>query len=188
MIRSLLPVLVLLALALLSTVYLFSLEADLRPGAQGEARAPKLIGNGLRTTLVSDTGQPARRLVAASAVEGPGESGTDMVGPRLVLYEQGEQATAARSRTGWLSSDYQLLLLLNSVEIESFPGPERTEGRLITEYLEVYPETNRAATDRPVRITSPGHVVDAVGMRADLERNIVELLSEVKGRHELNHN
>jgi len=188
MIRSLLPVLILIVLALLSTIYLFNLEADLRPGAQAEARAPKLIGNGLRTTLLSEHGKPERRLVAARAVEGPGDAGTDMVGPRLVLYEQGEPATVARARSGWLSSDYQLLLLLNSVEIDNFPGPERTEARLTTEYLEVYPETKQAATDRSVRITSPGHVVDAVGMRADLERNTIELLSEVKGRHELNRN
>jgi lipopolysaccharide export system protein LptC len=188
MIRSLLPVLVLLLLALLSTIYLFSLEANLRPDAQGEARAPKLIGNGLRTTLMSENGQPARRLVAARAVEGPGATGTDMVGPRLLLYDRGEPATAARSRTGWLSSDYQLLLLLSSVEIVNFPGPERTEGRLTTEYLEVYPETKQATTDRPVRISSPGHVVDAVGMRADLEQNIIELLSKVRGQHDLNHN
>jgi LPS export ABC transporter protein LptC len=186
MIRSLLPVLVLIALALLSTVYLSRLEADLRPDTAVASRAPKLLGSDLMVTTMAASGLPSQRLVAASAVEGPRASGTDLVAPRMILYEDGAPATTARARNGWLSSDHELLLLLDSVQIDNLAGDGRTEGRLTTEYLEVYPNDRQALTDRPVRLTSPGHVVDAVGLRADFERNIVELLSKVRGRHEIN--
>lgn len=186
MIRSVLPILMLIALALLSTVYLSRLEADLRPNTRTESRAPKLMGTSLRATTMTESGYPSERLLAASAVEGPGDGGTDLVRPRMVIFQEGEATTKARSDTGWLSSDHELLLLMNSVRIDNLPGEERTEGRMTTEYLEVYPRDRQAVTDRPVRLTSPGHVVDAVGLRADFERDIVELLSEVKGRHEIN--
>ena len=185
MIRSLLPVLVLLALAVLSTVYLSTLEANLRPDNRAESRAPKLIGTGLRSITMAEDGQRLRHLVTARAVEGPRESGTDLTAPRMVLYEDGGPATTARALTGWLSSDHELLLLMDAVQINNLPGPGRTEARMITDYLEVYPSDQQAVTDRAVRLTSPGHVLDGVGLRADFERNIIELLSEVKGRHEI---
>lgn len=186
MIRSLLPLLVLVVLALLSTLYLSRLEADLRPDTSARQRAPKMVGEGLRYRTTDDSGQAAYRLDSILATEGPGEAGTDLVAPRLVSYTNGTPSVTGRSDDGWLSADRNLLLLMNAVRIDQLPIAGRTAARLSTEYLEIYPQTREARTNREVHLTSPGHVVDAVGMRADLEANTVELLSRVRGRHDLN--
>ena len=53
-----------------------------------------------------------------------------------------------------------------------------------TDFLTVYPDTKTLTTDRAVSLVSPGSLVTAVGMTGDLNRNIIRLLDQVKGRHE----
>jgi lipopolysaccharide export system protein LptC len=55
---------------------------------------------------------------------------------------------------------------------------------LTTERLIVKPGEQYAETDKAVKMRSPQGVTDAVGMRALMEEDRVELLSEVRGRYD----
>jgi lipopolysaccharide export system protein LptC len=55
---------------------------------------------------------------------------------------------------------------------------------LTTERLVVKPGEQYAETDKAVNMRSPQGVTDAVGMRALMNQDRIELLSEVKGRYE----
>ncbi len=56
-----------------------------------------------------------------------------------------------------------------------------------TSKLTFYPDQNRAETDRKVYLSSPGTTLNGVGMRANFEQQIFQLLSKVKSRHNVTH-
>lgn len=57
-------------------------------------------------------------------------------------------------------------------------------SELTTPYLTVKPKRQYAETDKPVMIVSAGSTTKAVGMKAFLQRDKIQLLSKVRGIHE----
>lgn len=169
--------------AIWSTWYLHRLEADLNSRDGNIALAPRMIGDDLSVTMLDEEGEALYNVLMARAVQGPGDSGVDLEQPRMLFLDEGATEMTVRSERGWLAEDQSVLRLMNAVEIRRVAGEDAPESTLSTEYLEIHPEEEIALTPRSVRITSPGHVVDAIGMRADLARNHVELQAQVRGRH-----
>ena len=54
---------------------------------------------------------------------------------------------------------------------------------LNTSLLTYYPDSNVAETKRKVTMTSPGTRITGVGMKADLEQQLFQLLAKVKSKH-----
>ena len=55
---------------------------------------------------------------------------------------------------------------------------------LTTPALNVWPKKDYAETDQPVTVVSDGLRLDAVGMKAYIDDQRVEFLSQVRGRYE----
>lgn len=183
-IHSLLPILLLSVIAAASTWYLHRLEADLNSRNKSLALAPRMIGEDLSVTAVDDQGDAIYKVQVLRAVQGPRESGVDLVQPHMQFLDEGEANIVVRSKKGWLAEDQKVLRLIQAVEVERIGTGDEPPSTLSTEYLEIHPEEEVAVTPRAVRITMPGHVVDAIGMRADLARMHVELQAQVRGQHE----
>jgi lipopolysaccharide export system protein LptC len=108
----------------------------------------------------------------------------DIEQPRFVIPDQDGAPWKARSRRAWLSRDGNELQLHGAVVLL---GPQESDAapiRLETERLNVFPRENRVDTDLAVTGTEPGSILRGRGMRADLDARRVELMSEVRIRHE----
>ena len=107
----------------------------------------------------------------------------DIDQPRFRVPD-GEGGTwLARARDGWVQSDASQVRLLGDVWVTS-PDSGAGPTELRSELVDIFPRERRLATTDPVTITAPGSILRAVGMRADLQTRYVELLSEVRARHE----
>jgi lipopolysaccharide export system protein LptC len=106
--------------------------------------------------------------------------------PRLAFPDRHGEVWTSRSRRAWLSRDGSELRLHEQVELLGPPGePGEDEPlRLQSERLDVFPRENRVATEAAVTVTEPGSILRGRGLRADLDTRRVELLSEVRIRHE----
>ena len=182
--KTALPLLLLSAVAVFSTWYLYRLESDLYAHDSSVTLAPRLMGDDVEITSLNEEGGAVYRIQVARAVQGPGESGVDLVRPHMVFFDDGVAELTVRSDRGWLSDDRKFLRLLQAVRVEGMGAAQASQPTLTTEYLEIYPEKEIAVTPRPVRISMPGHVVDAIGMRVDLARSHIELKAQVRGQHE----
>jgi len=60
------------------------------------------------------------------------------------------------------------------------------KSELVSERLVVKPEQQYVETDKAVMLTTAGSTTRAIGMRAYLKQDKIELLSNVRGTHELN--
>jgi lipopolysaccharide export system protein LptC len=184
LLRSLLPIALLLIMAVASTWYLTRLEADLEAARSTESTAARLKGREVTLTIFDENGAIDHRLVAERVHQGPAGSGTDLIHPRLAQYRDGFAVTTGTALAGWVSEDRERVRMLNDVELTHRPDPDAPETRLLTEFLEYEPGPKRATTDRLVTIVRPGLRVEGVGMRADLINETVHLLSQVRGTHE----
>ena len=90
------------------------------------------------------------------------------------------RATAARAKT---DPDGDRVDLIDDVVLRQLPadGPPMT---LRTSRLTVLTEAGRADTDRPVTAEGRAWRIDATGMTAWFDRDLVELHHEVNGRYE----
>ncbi len=90
------------------------------------------------------------------------------------------RATAARART---DPDSERVDLINDVVLRQLPmdGPPMT---IRTSRLTVLTQAGRADTERPITAEGPEWRIDATGMTAWFDRDLVELHHEVDGRYE----
>lgn len=71
-------------------------------------------------------------------------------------------------------------------DVQAWQSVEGGRSELLTEELIIFPNRQFAETDKAVKMRSPQGETDAVGMRANLERDHIELLSEVRGTYTSN--
>ncbi len=82
------------------------------------------------------------------------------------------------SRTGIMIGDTEIQMFGDVVISNKEEGTE-----LHTEELHYFPERREANSDVAVRVRKFNDTTRAIGMRADLNRNRVELLRQVEGEH-----
>jgi lipopolysaccharide export system protein LptC len=100
------------------------------------------------------------------------------------MYRQEGEPWHVRSERGWVSPSGDVMLLLGKVHIWRNNASGLKELDIKTEDLRVLPEDEYGETDKPVLITTPTSETRGVGMKAHLAESRLELLSNVKTRHE----
>lgn len=178
--RTYLAPLVLAALALGSAWYLLHLdtgEFDLGEATKG---LPDFFVEQFTTTTMDDQGRPKRRLEAQYMAHFPDTGTTELQQPYLVLYDPGKPPWHVRSERGWVSPDNSLMLLLGEVHIWRNTRDGEPNLEIDTEDLRVFPEERIGETEQPVVISTPRSRTHSMGMRAYMEQNRLELLSQVR--------
>lgn len=132
------------------------------------------------------------------ALDGEGKESFTVTGPHLQRDPAGKSLTLdqprfsfpgrdgrwnARSDTAWVSPGADEVHLRTRVRLV---GPRSAAGlRTVfsTAELVVYPDTERAATDRTVTITQGDSILAGTGLAVDMRAKRFQLLSDVKGRY-----
>lgn len=107
----------------------------------------------------------------------------DITKPELTLHSAGSPPWTVIADTGKASDNGNLIQLWDNVHLWQTDA-QGQKSELVTPYLVVKPEQQYAETDKPVMITSPGNVTHAVGMKAYLQTDTIQLLSQVRSIHE----
>ena len=182
--RHLLP-LGLLLLAAGGSLWLAHLEEP--PPRRAGGHAPDFFLNDLMATALGRDGRPERRLWAREMRHYPDDDSTELLAPRLELYEEAGPPWQLRAETAWLSGDGELLLLQGEVHIDRAAGPGSRPVQAVTYNLRVQPKERYAETDERVTLHSAASWVEATGMQAWLIRPLrIKLLSDARGHYEIN--
>lgn len=100
--------------------------------------------------------------------------------PRLKLFGEGEVQWTISAELGTISRSGDQLDLERQVVIES----DQRRTVLQTATLTLLPEQNLAITDQPVTLQTPHGTTRAVGLKADMNENRIELLQQVRGQYQ----
>lgn len=173
------------AVALSSFWALSLLDFDLFAPSGEERHTPDFYMENFVTTKMDETGAVERRVEAEYMAHFPDTDTYEFQRPYMVMYgEKGEQPWYVRSQRGWLSSNGDVMLLLGKVNLWRNNADGVKELDMKTEDLRVLPEREYGETDKPVLITTENSQTSGVGMKAHMAESRIELLSNVRTRHE----
>lgn len=132
-------------------------------------------------TSMDRGGAPRYRLHALGMTHYVDNDTAELVVPHMTMFRDGAPPWEGRSATGWVAGGGEMVGLSGDVVIER-PGAAAAPGiEIRTDEMEVWPEREYAETDRPVTLRDALGVTQAVGMRADFGRHVLELHAEVRG-------
>ncbi len=141
--------------------------------------------NFVRTAMDAE-GWVKDRLSADFMVHYPDDDTSELVQPRLEIYNESDDPWHVVAERAWVGPGNDVVLLYGEVEIwrPGADGGRRLE--VLTRDLRVLMREDYAETDNPTIIRSPTMVVNSIGMRANFGRNRIELVDQVRSRHEVN--
>lgn len=174
--RILLVVAVVLALILAVVIYL-----GRQPGAMVASTLKALPDN---IDLALDTidythltdGVRRWRLRAERVERSAAAKGLDIRAPQLTLFDaHGEQLGEATALSGWVSSDYRQVRLLDDVEVVHVDG-----YTLYTTRLDFDQASRSVATDAPIRLVGEKLELHGTGLQLDLENEKLRVPADVR--------
>jgi len=116
----------------------------------------------------------------------PSQLGTQIEQPVLDWYQPDGQTREwqLRATQGWVAADQKTIRLEGDVVMLRTADSGKPPVEVTTRDVLVRPADRYAETAAPARAITPGGELRAVGVRAYLDREQLELLSEVRGYYE----
>ncbi len=180
--------LALLGVVLLTGWWLYDLDREARRAKALKTHEPDyFMENFVRTQMDTD-GQVKHRLRARLMLHYPDDDSTELVQPLLEVYNADQPPWHVKSERGWVSANHDLVLLQGEVQIWRETAAGEREFEVLTRDVRVLPGDNYAETAQPAVIRAPHTEYHAVGMRAWFNEDRMELLKQVRGRHEVHGN
>ena len=184
--RGILSLTGLAVLAGLSYGLLRWVESSLREPAPAESGEPVLIIEQVRAVRLNTAGVREYVVEAPRLWQLPGQGGIRIEQPVVDWYQPDGQTREWRLRAdqGWIAADYQLLRLEGTVVMDRAADSGKPPATITTRDVAVHRADRYAETAAPVRAVIPEGELHAVGARAWLDQERLELLSEVRGSYE----
>lgn len=135
-------------------------------------------------------GEPRYRLSAARMVHFPDDDTSHLTMPRLIQSQPSKAETRVSAARGLVSADGAEVKLFDNVELfragaaSSTPGGRTDDIRVLTAYLRVVPDDDKADTTERVTIEQGASTLNGTGMTYDNRYRRIALLSAVRGTME----
>ncbi len=184
--RGILSLVGLAALAGLSYGLLRWVESSLREPAPADSQAPVLTVEQSRAVRLNAAGVRESVVEAPRSWQLPGQGGVRLEQPILDWYQPDGQTKEWRvqAEQGWIAADNQLARLAGEVVMRRDAESGKPPVTITTRDVWLHRAERYAETAAPVKAVIPGGELHAVGARAWLDQERLELLSEVRGFYE----
>jgi lipopolysaccharide export system protein LptC len=146
------------------------------------SKQPDFYVKQLRWTLFDQEGQLSWQLQARALEQWPQEEAARLSEPRLHFRDRQQRQWHVEARRGEVYPDSRPLLMAGGVRLQQ--GTDGSGLTLTTPSLRVDPEGDVVETEATVVLRSGAWHLTSKGMRADLDRQRIALLAQVRGIHE----
>jgi lipopolysaccharide export system protein LptC len=109
---------------------------------------------------------------------------SEFTDPQIIIYGKNHEPWLITAKFGQSKFGVEEVQLWKNVKIHQPAGPKNRELTITTSSLTFFPKHQSASTDEAITIAQPGAVVNSVGLRANLNKGEVQLLSRAKGVYE----
>lgn len=161
-------------------------ESELREPVPAESQEPVLIIERFRAVRLNAAGLRELVVEAPRLAQLPNNNGVRIEQPALDWYQSDGQTREWRLQAdqGWVAADQQLVRLEGRVTMVRTADSGKPPMTIITRDVLVRPSERYAETAAPTQAVTPSGEFWAVGVRAWLDQERLELLSEVRGAYE----
>lgn len=175
---------VLLALAAFSWWLLQTTEKPQVSVPGKQRHDPDFYMKDFTLTTMDKAGAPRNRLSGPYLVHYADDDSAELTRPRMIAFRKDEPPWHIEAERGWISSGGKDVVLRGEVVMRQSDAVRGREQTVRTTDLHVRPDDEYAETTHPVTFSNnAGSVVDAVGMRASLKDERLELLSKVRASY-----
>jgi lipopolysaccharide export system protein LptC len=180
--QKLLAILLLTVLAAGTRWWLIRMQdADQKAGSLPDARSEYTLDN-FDLLVMNKQGLPSFQIESPRLERVPNDGSAIVEKPLMHLFENGNRTWRIDAESGWVRQDGEEILLQGKVLMSK--GKAQEQIVVHARDLTLYPQKELAQSSEPVQISRPGTVMAGVGLKARLDLEKFELLSEVKGRYE----
>lgn len=175
---------ILALLAAVSTWFLSTVESSLRDETIANAEAPILYMDHFLATRMNAQGFREYTLAAPHMVQLSGQQGSRLEQPEMNVFQDQTLSWVIRAKQAWVAPDTELIRLEQAVSITRPASSGKQPVTVTTRNLLLYPEQGFAETAEPARMETPNGWMTALGLKAYLDTEQLELLSTVRGIYE----
>lgn len=137
----------------------------------------------LKVTQINKTGQLENSLFAIKAFNYTQQNKSTFDDPFIIHYVPNAPPWHITAKHGQALENGDIIILTDHVKAQQLPGPNSHNATLTTSKLTYYPKKALAITHQPVVIEQPGSIIHSKGLRADLNKNVIKLMSDVHGQY-----
>ncbi|MFN3579446.1 MAG: LPS export ABC transporter periplasmic protein LptC [Pseudomonas sp.] len=146
---------------------------------------PDFYMEGTQIRLLNAQGTPVYELTSARATHQRSDDSTLLDKPSLTFYRENDnEPWLLEAENGVVSEGGDRVELTENVLLLR-QDPTQPTTRMTTQALTLFPDRDYAETAQSVRIEAANSVTTAVGMQVFLNDGRLELLSTVRGQHEV---
>ncbi len=110
----------------------------------------------------------------------PDDNTSELHQPELEIFRENKQPINVRSDLGWVTSNNEVILLKGNVYLHQNDDDGKLKTELLAEDAKVLVGEKYAETDNPTTLISKKSTTTSVGMRAYLQEQRLEFLSNVR--------
>ena len=108
----------------------------------------------------------------------------DIESPKFSSPDASGDVWTSSAKRAWVNKEGSELRMMGAAEVRG-PSAENIDPTMLrSESLTVFPRENRVVSEAAVTVTEPGSILTAIGLRANLDTQQVELLSDVRIHYE----
>lgn len=185
-VRGVLYLIGLTVLAGLSYALLRWVESGLREPEPAKSQEPVMIIERFRAVRLNTVGLREYVIESPQLAQLPDKLGTRIEWPVLDWYQLDGQTREWRlqAEQGWVAADQQIVRLEGAVTMIRLAASGKPPVTVTTRDVLVRPGERYVETAAPARAITPGSELRAIGVRAWLDQERLELLSKVRGTYE----
>ena len=150
----------------------------------GRAGTPSMPGYYLNEAVITvggADGTPLYQLQAQQIVHQPSDESILLSDVRFDYLEQRDSPWELVAEHGRISDDQQVVELFGQVRLVNTTEDSDTPTTVITDSLDILPDSYVATTESEVIVTHGQFQITALGMAADLNQGQVQLKSKIHG-------
>lgn len=167
--------------AALSTWLVIQTRLSLQSSATNSPNNPDQYMDGATFNRIDVNGKLQNQFTATHLVHYIKNNTTYFMQPSLMVFSTTAPPWHITADYGYAVQGDAVINIEHNVRIEQAATRTHVQSLITTSKLTIYPDKKLATTDQSVTGTQPGATVTAVGMRADMLHNTVDLLSQVHG-------
>ena len=136
-------------------------------------------------TTMNKQGSPDYKVTASSLDHFPDDDSMKLQQPVFSFYENKQQTWSAQANEAVILQRQNIILLTGDVILKQVSVKEQTPLLLTAKQLTIEPEKRQASTISTIKLKKGNNYIEAYGMRADLNKNKIEFLSETRSHYVL---
>lgn len=139
------------------------------------------------STTMDDTGKPAYQVKADHLEHYPDDDSMKLQKPKFSFYKDNVKTWTAEANEALVLNNNEKIKLKGNVTLKQIPDSNKNNVpmTLKAEQLTIEPERNIAHTKSKVKLSQGKSYIQAIGMRADINKNKIEFLSKTRSHYVL---